>query len=109
MATITPRVNRVYLNRGADLFFMGEHVAVPFGCVAAKDLADRLDSVGADVIVVEYDTIPDPAARKRDEAKYTRRLASLGGGWSVGPWSNRVVRGFVFPDRMVCELTRKDG
>jgi hypothetical protein len=109
MTVVTARVNQITLNRGADLSFNGENVYVPFGNVAAKDLPETLDRLGADRIVVEYRTVADPKVRERDRAKFTKRLADLGTGWTKTEWTNRVTDGFVFPDTMQCVLTRIEG
>lgn len=106
MAIVTARVNGVVLNRGADLFFYGENVFVPFGNFAAKDLPEALDRLGADRIVVEYRTVSDPKVRQRDHKTFTKRLTGLGSDWMRTEWTNRVVDGNVFDNTMECTLTR---
>lgn len=107
MATaIEARVNLVVLNRGADLFFEGENVFVPFGSVAAKDLADTLATLGANRIAVQYRTGADAKEQARDRAKYGKRLAGLASDWACTEWANAVIRGYVQPQTMECILTR---
>jgi hypothetical protein len=102
----TPRINRINLNRGADLWFWGNNVCVPMGQCTAKALPETLDSLGADAIVVEYRTVTDPKSREQDRVKFTRRLTSLGPAWARSEWRNKVVDGFVFPDTMECTIAR---
>lgn len=106
MKTVTARVNMVVLNRGADLFFMGENVAVPFGQRSAKDLPAALDALGADAVVVEYRTISDTKAREQDRRKFSKRLDGLGSQWTRTDWTIKSVDGHPFPDTMVCTLSR---
>lgn len=113
MTTATPvsrvkvaRVNRIVLNRGADLFFEGEHVFVPFGNHSAKALPGVMESIGADAVIVEYRTIPDPKERARDLAKFTKRVAALYPTYNRGPWSPRVIDGHTHENVIVCTLTR---
>lgn len=104
-AVVEARVNWIVLNRGADLYFEGENVFVPFGSVAAKELADVLAAIGCDRIVVEYRTTSDPKRQTKDRTMYTRRLAGLT-GWTRTEWATKVIRGYAQPDRMECVLTR---
>lgn len=99
------RINRVLLNRAADLFFEGEYVFAPMGTVSAKDLAARLDYLGADRIMIEYRTVDDPIGKVRDAAKFSKRLTSLA-GWTVGTWRNREIKGHVFNNVFECEISR---
>lgn len=107
MAVVTAKVNFVLLNRRADMFFMGNHVAAPFGSVSAKDLPAALESHGADSVLVTYHTVSDRKARESDQKKYTKRVEALDPHYTRGPWSQQAIDGFVFPDKMVCTLTRK--
>lgn len=107
MSVVTPQVNLIILNKGADLIFDGHHVWVPMGHSSTKDLAGNLDARGADVITVEYTTVSDPVGRERDRQVYTRRLRGLEGAWEVSPWVSKIVRGFVLELIMQCTLTRK--
>lgn len=107
MAIVTPKINWVLLNKGADTFFHGENVAAPMGRYAAKDLASALDSLGDDVIMAEYHTVSDPKERAKDEAKFSKRLAALGPGWMRSEWRPQVISGYVHDRTMVCTLTRR--
>jgi hypothetical protein len=102
----TPQINRISLNRLADLWFWGNNVCVPMGQSTVKALPETLDSLGADAITVEYRTVADPKGRKQDRAKFTKRLTSLGPTWTRSEWQNKVVDGFVFPDVMECTISR---
>lgn len=106
MPVVTAKVNLILLNRGADLFFWGENVAAPLGCVAAKDLAVALDAMGDDTIEVKYRTISDPKEQAKDEKKFTKRLAGLGAGWVRSEWRTKTINGYVMDNTMVCTITR---
>ena len=105
---VTPKVNMIVLNRGADLFYEGAHVFVPLGNVAAKNLPDVLDAIGAGEICVQFNTIDDPKGKATDLKKYGKRLANLSPWWVVGSFAPKVVDGHVFPTVMTCTLTRVD-
>lgn len=106
MPVVTAKVNRIVLNRGADLFFEGENVFVPMGNSSAKALPETLDRLAADVVLVEYRTVSDPTEREKDTVKFSRRLAGLGASWSRSDWRTRVIDGHVHSNVIECTLTR---
>lgn len=107
MTTATLAANYLLLSKVCEFWFMGENVAVSLGKCSTSDLANMIDEVGGDSVVVKFHTTTSEKEVAADIRKFSKRLAAVSAGWIVGGWQIEVVKGYPKTTQRMCVLTRK--
>lgn len=107
MTTATLTANYLLLSKVCEFWFMADNAAVPFVKCNSGELAETLNAIGGDRVVVEFRTTSDPKEVAADIRKFSKRLAAVSANWVVGEWQIEVINGYPQTAQRMCILTRK--